>query len=105
MAFNDGDPIDAAKLAELETQINTLKSTIPTVGGSSTTITVGGTTGQVATPSTTASSSKILGARLPECIKSETAERWRSSKYCGKPEMSLQKKLILLQDEFSMMKH
>ena len=32
MAFNDGDPIDAAQLTALETKVNTLEGKIPQVG-------------------------------------------------------------------------
>jgi hypothetical protein len=38
MAFVDGEPIDAAKLGQLETDLNILKATIPQIGVSTTTI-------------------------------------------------------------------
>lgn len=37
-SFNDGDPIDAAKLAALQTDLNYIKDKIPTIGGNTTTI-------------------------------------------------------------------
>lgn len=40
MAFNDGEPLDAAKLGKLEQDISVLNSTLPTIGSSSTNITV-----------------------------------------------------------------
>lgn len=40
MAFNDGEPIDASKLAELEQKIVTLAAQIPKFGTSGTTINV-----------------------------------------------------------------
>lgn len=40
MAFNDGEPLDAAKLGKLEQDISILNSTLPTIGASSTNITV-----------------------------------------------------------------
>jgi hypothetical protein len=40
MAFNDGEPLDAAKLGKLEQDISILNSTLPTIGSSTTTISV-----------------------------------------------------------------
>jgi len=40
MAFNDGEPIDASKLAELEQKVLTLAASIPKFGTSGTTINV-----------------------------------------------------------------
>lgn len=53
MAFVDGEPIDAAKLGQLETDLNILKATIPQIGVSTTTIVTGGNSsvgGSTATP-------------------------------------------------------
>ena len=40
MAFNDGEPLDAAKLGALELQINNLAANIPKIGSSTTSVTV-----------------------------------------------------------------
>lgn len=40
MAFDDGTPLDAAKLQALETELITLKSSIPKIGSSTTNINV-----------------------------------------------------------------
>lgn len=40
MAFVDGEPIDAAKLGDLETKVNNLAASIPKIGVSSTSISV-----------------------------------------------------------------
>jgi hypothetical protein len=40
MAFVDGEPIDAAKLGELETKVNNLAASIPKIGVSNTAISV-----------------------------------------------------------------
>ena len=53
MAFVDGEPIDAAKLGELETKVNNLSASIPKIGVSNTVVGVTGnsTVGQtVAAP-------------------------------------------------------
>jgi hypothetical protein len=39
MAFDDGTPLDAAKLQALETELNNIKSSIPKVGSSVTNVT------------------------------------------------------------------
>jgi len=39
MAFDDGTPLDAAKLQALETELNNIKSSIPKIGSSVTNIT------------------------------------------------------------------
>jgi hypothetical protein len=44
MPFVDGEPIDAAKLGKLETELNLLKSQIPNFGGSDTTININNST-------------------------------------------------------------
>lgn len=46
MPFVDGEPIDAAKLTALETKINQLQSSIPTFGGSNTSLNVDNSTTQ-----------------------------------------------------------
>lgn len=46
MAFNDGDPIDAAKLGALETSIAEIKSRMPQLGSSVTNIAVNNSTVQ-----------------------------------------------------------
>jgi hypothetical protein len=43
MAFNDGEPIDAAKLGALETSLAEIKAKVPQFGSSSTTIKVDNT--------------------------------------------------------------
>ena len=40
MAFTDGEPVDAAKLGELETKVNNLAAQIPKIGVSNTSISV-----------------------------------------------------------------
>lgn len=40
MAFNDGEPLDAAKLGALELQVNNLASTIPKIGASTTNVSI-----------------------------------------------------------------
>ena len=40
MAFNDGDPLDAAKLGALELQINNLSANIPKIGASTTNVNI-----------------------------------------------------------------
>lgn len=44
MPFVDGEPIDAAKLTALETKLNQIQSSIPTFGGSNTSINVNNST-------------------------------------------------------------
>jgi len=46
MPFVDGEPIDAAKLTALETKLNQLQSSIPTFGGSNTSLNVDNSTTQ-----------------------------------------------------------
>ena len=48
MAFNDGDPIDAAKLGALETSIAEIKSRMPQLGSSTTNISIDNSTVQTA---------------------------------------------------------
>jgi hypothetical protein len=48
MAFNDGEPLDAAKLGKLEQDISILTSTLPTIGSSTTNVTVNNQTIQQA---------------------------------------------------------
>jgi len=40
MAFTDGEPVDAAKLGELETKVNNLSAQIPKIGVASTNVSV-----------------------------------------------------------------
>jgi hypothetical protein len=44
MAFNDGEPLDAAKLGALELQVNNLAANIPKIGASTTNVTVNNNT-------------------------------------------------------------
>jgi len=46
MPFVDGEPIDAAKLTALETKLNQLQSSIPTFGGSNTSLNIDNSTTQ-----------------------------------------------------------
>ena len=46
MAFDDGTPLDAAKLQALETAINTVKASIPQIGSSTVNIDASSTTNQ-----------------------------------------------------------
>jgi len=48
MAFNDGDPIDAAQLGALETSLAEIKSRIPQLGSSTTNISIDNSTIQTA---------------------------------------------------------
>jgi len=48
MAFNDGEPLDAAKLGKLEQDVSILSSTLPTIGSSTTNVTVNNQTIQQA---------------------------------------------------------
>jgi hypothetical protein len=48
MAFNDGEPLDAAKLGALELQVNNLAANIPKIGASTTNVTVTNNTVQQA---------------------------------------------------------
>jgi hypothetical protein len=48
MAFNDGEPLDASKLGKLEQDISILNSTLPTIGSSTTNVTVNNQTIQQA---------------------------------------------------------
>jgi hypothetical protein len=66
MPFVDGEPIDAAKLGKLETELNILKSQIPNFGGSDTTININNST----TPNTISSGPQIeAGKHSPGTIK------------------------------------
>lgn len=69
MPFVDGEPIDAAKLSKLETELNLIKSSIPSFGGSDTTININNST---TTPTTTISSGPQIeaGKHSPGTIKS-----------------------------------
>jgi hypothetical protein len=59
MAFNDGDPIDAAQLGALETTLAELKARIPQLGSSTTNINIdGGGVGSIVVP-------KIYGGFVP----------------------------------------
>lgn len=40
MAFNDGEPLDAAKLGDLELKLNNLSASIPKIGASTTSVTI-----------------------------------------------------------------
>ena len=52
MAFVDGEPIDAAKLGDLETKVNNLAASIPKIGVSNTSISVTNNTTATAQTST-----------------------------------------------------
>ena len=56
MAFDDGTPLDAAKLQSLETELNNVKASIPKIGSSTVNIDASSTTNQ------TIVQSQILGA-------------------------------------------
>ena len=60
MAFVDGEPIDAAKLGQLETDLNILKATIPQIGVSTTTIVTGAAGGVGGSTTTPIVQSRIL---------------------------------------------
>ena len=49
MPFVDGEPIDAAKLGELETKLNIILSKVPTFGGSNTSFNIDNSTNTVST--------------------------------------------------------
>jgi hypothetical protein len=67
MPFVDGEPIDAAKLGKLETELNILKSQIPNFGGSDTNININNST----TTNTISSGPQIeAGKHSPGTIKS-----------------------------------
>ena len=73
MAFVDGEPIDAAKLGDLETKVNNLAASIPKIGVSNTSISVTNnstTTQTVSIPQIQAGSSEAwdLKAGLNEKI-------------------------------------
>jgi hypothetical protein len=55
MAFDDGTPLDAAKLQSLETELNNVKASIPKIGSSTVNIDASSTTNQ------TIVQSQILG--------------------------------------------
>jgi hypothetical protein len=66
MPFVDGEPIDAAKLGKLETELNILKSQIPNFGGSDTNININNST----TTNTISSGPQIeAGKHSPGTIK------------------------------------
>jgi hypothetical protein len=66
MPFVDGEPIDAAKLGKLETELNILKSQIPNFGGSDTNININNST----TTNTISSGPQIeAGRHSPGTIK------------------------------------
>jgi hypothetical protein len=46
MAFDDGTPLDAAKLQALETELNNVKASIPKIGSSTVNIDASSTTNQ-----------------------------------------------------------
>jgi hypothetical protein len=62
MAFNDGEPLDAAKLGALELQINNLSANIPKIGASTTNVTVTNNT--------------VQQANIPQIVGNAFGEAW-----------------------------
>jgi hypothetical protein len=62
MAFNDGEPLDAAKLGALELQINNLSANIPKIGASTTNVTVNNQT--------------VQQANIPQIVGNAFGEPW-----------------------------
>lgn len=65
MAFNDGEPLDAAKLGALELQINNLAANIPKIGASTTNVNVTNNT--------------VQQANIPQIIGAASGEAWQVS--------------------------
>lgn len=63
MAFNDGEPLDAAKLGALELQVTNLASTIPKIGASTTNVSITNNTN----PQTTT---------VPQIVGSAPGTKW-----------------------------
>jgi len=63
MAFNDGEPLDAAKLGALELQINNLAANIPKIGASTTNVNVTNNT--------------VQQANIPQIIGAASGEKWQ----------------------------
>jgi hypothetical protein len=63
MAFNDGEPLDAAKLGALELQVNNLASSIPKIGASTTNVSISNNT----TPAAT---------NIPQIVASAPGDKW-----------------------------
>lgn len=64
MAFVDGEPIDAAKLGQLETKLNIIESKIPTFGNSNQTISIN---------NSTTSTTQVV-SQAPEIVVGTSAE-------------------------------
>jgi hypothetical protein len=62
MAFNDGEPLDAAKLGALELQVTNLASTIPKIGASTTNVSVTNNT--------------VQQANIPQIVGSSPGTKW-----------------------------
>jgi hypothetical protein len=63
MAFNDGEPLDAAKLGALELQVNNLAANIPKIGASTTNVTVTNNT--------------VQQANIPQIVGKSLSTAWR----------------------------
>ena len=62
MAFNDGEPLDAAKLGALELQVNNLAANIPKIGASTTNVNVTNNT--------------VQQANIPQIVGKSMTEPW-----------------------------
>jgi hypothetical protein len=62
MAFNDGEPLDAAKLGALELQVTNLASTIPKIGASTTNVSVTNNT--------------VQQANIPQIVGNAPGTKW-----------------------------
>jgi hypothetical protein len=62
MAFNDGEPLDAAKLGALELQVTNLASTIPKIGASTTNVSVTNNT--------------VQQANIPQIVGNSPGTKW-----------------------------
>lgn len=89
MAFNDGEPLDAAKLGALELQINNLSANIPKIGASTTNVTVNNQT--------------VQQANIPQIIGKSDGQAWelkpghneKPYTFDGAPLNSIPKAIIL----------
>ena len=64
MAFNDGEPIDAAKLAALETKLLAITDVIPTIGGTVNKI-----------DATSTSNTTVVGSIIPQVWAGNSASK------------------------------
>jgi hypothetical protein len=65
MAFDDGTPLDAAKLQSLETELNNVKASIPKIGSSTVTIDASSTTNQTIVQSQIVGGTTSSGLEVP----------------------------------------